>query len=961
MPNSFRNNFTSGVLDPKLHARADLPQWRTGLKTGKNVILLPHGGARRRPGMKFFDIVDEPGRIARFRFNREQQYLLHFQDGQVDIYTSSVGRITSVATPYATAELPDLYLKAQTADTMVVFHEDHAPHRLLRGVLDSSGPIRTLGGTELIRIVQDAHDLVNGDFVGLSGLTDVGGVDADQYLNKSHEVFAVEGTVSDVRALQWKRAKVVELDIDYGSNNTDYGFRVGDSITIKGAGALNQIPAAQINRTQTITAIKARIQFEAPINAVSSTGLYVGAGGSAVTWKKSGDPTAITLSPNPLYMTAGSKTVKVEIDAADYPNLQVGDSIVISGVTGTPGGIAASNFNGTRTVTAVHGGIGTRLQFAVESDGAAGGQNSTSVSWKAANFVEAYTGHNASSTAIGGGSAGRVWAFTSLAPSEDRKVALDNLPQFNFEDADSPPPKAERQIAEFQDFVAGDDYQLVISLPQNAYPGANKAGPQVVRTPELLWSTAYPNNAAIMQKAINDVTYTTDLVKVTYEGVTGGVYKYSFQFSEPVPIDLIQVNKVHSSAGIITVTREVEGGSRDEDVISDTRGWPSGGIFFQRRLWMFGIKSRPSTLLASQSEDFFNFEVGSALDSEAIDVTGEFDPIVHLIAERELTMLTSGSEVTVSGGGDGAAITPGNINLQVASRYGATAVPPVSIGGRPMYVDSVGRNVRQFGASPDSPTGSSESSEISILSQHLIKTPVGMELWRNADGDYVFVVNDDGTCAVLNINQSQGVAGWTELTTDGDILELAEVDGGLFATVQRTVDGDDYVFLEKFDYDRHTDACVRLELGSSSTMTNLDHLATATVQVRADDMTMEPQVVSGGGEVSVLSGDVPIPSDVVEAGLAIPEPKLEPMPPQVSQFSAISKASVDVYESRGIRVNGYKLRDVSPGQEIDGATPLVTGIRGIQVRGYGDRQTIAITMPEPQPAHIRAIEMEVVA
>jgi hypothetical protein len=124
------------------------------------------------------------------------------------------------------------------------------------------------------------------------------------------------------------------------------------------------------------------------------------------------------------------------------------------------------------------------------------------------------------------------------------------------------------------------------------------------------------------------------------------------------------------------------------------------------------------------------------------------------------------------------------------------------------------------------------------------------------------VVNDDGTCAVLNINQSQGVAGWTELTTDGDILELAEVDGGLFATVQRTVDGDDYVFLEKFDYDRHTDACVRLELGSSSTMTNLDHLATATVQVRADDMTMEPQVVSGGGEVSVLSGDVPIPSDV---------------------------------------------------------------------------------------------------
>lgn len=48
--NRVKNNCTSGELDPLLHSRADIKQWANGLRTARNVRLLPQGGFRRRDG-----------------------------------------------------------------------------------------------------------------------------------------------------------------------------------------------------------------------------------------------------------------------------------------------------------------------------------------------------------------------------------------------------------------------------------------------------------------------------------------------------------------------------------------------------------------------------------------------------------------------------------------------------------------------------------------------------------------------------------------------------------------------------------------------------------------------------------------------------------------------------------------------------------------------------------------------
>jgi len=48
-----QNAFTSGVLSPLLKGRTDIDQYYQGLEIGRDWVLMPQGGIRRRPGTEF--------------------------------------------------------------------------------------------------------------------------------------------------------------------------------------------------------------------------------------------------------------------------------------------------------------------------------------------------------------------------------------------------------------------------------------------------------------------------------------------------------------------------------------------------------------------------------------------------------------------------------------------------------------------------------------------------------------------------------------------------------------------------------------------------------------------------------------------------------------------------------------------------------------------------------------------
>lgn len=127
--------FSRGELSPKLHSRADLEHFKTGLTECQNFMVMRQGGLTRRPGTQFVQEVKDSSRPARFIpfiFSASQAYMLVFNAGVFRVYALG-GRVGSVeiAHPYADADLFQLDFD-QTNDVLDITHKSYQPRRVKR-------------------------------------------------------------------------------------------------------------------------------------------------------------------------------------------------------------------------------------------------------------------------------------------------------------------------------------------------------------------------------------------------------------------------------------------------------------------------------------------------------------------------------------------------------------------------------------------------------------------------------------------------------------------------------------------------------------------------------------------------------------------------------------------------------------------------------------------------------------
>jgi len=153
---NLQTSFNSGVLDPRLAARTDVKHFYQGAAIAENVQSLPQGGMKRRPGFKYVANIGTEARLVAFSFNVEQTYLLVFTNNNIAVYKDDVHQ-ADITTTYTTSQLFELQW-TQSADTMIIVHEDHAPAKLVRGSTHSSW---TLSNITLINIPQ--YDFGSGD------------------------------------------------------------------------------------------------------------------------------------------------------------------------------------------------------------------------------------------------------------------------------------------------------------------------------------------------------------------------------------------------------------------------------------------------------------------------------------------------------------------------------------------------------------------------------------------------------------------------------------------------------------------------------------------------------------------------------------------------------------------------------------------------------------------------------
>jgi len=144
-----QNDFTSGELDPKLRARTDIAQYKSGLTTAKNVSIQPQGGAKRRDGTKYVATLDSGAanavRMVSFEFSINDSYMLVFTPGKMYVFKNGaqVTNINGSGSDFLTVAsltasiLPEMNW-VQSADTVIVVHEDLPPTKIVRGASDSS-------------------------------------------------------------------------------------------------------------------------------------------------------------------------------------------------------------------------------------------------------------------------------------------------------------------------------------------------------------------------------------------------------------------------------------------------------------------------------------------------------------------------------------------------------------------------------------------------------------------------------------------------------------------------------------------------------------------------------------------------------------------------------------------------------------------------------------------------------
>ncbi|QPM89156.1 hypothetical protein [Pseudooceanicola algae] len=160
--------FSSGELDPLLHAREDFQRHQTGLALCRGFLPLRQGGVTRAPGTIFrgYTRANAMARRIPFVFAEDDACSLEFSSGKMRVWrygalvTEAGGGIYEIDTPFLEADLPGLnYL--QDADVMYLSDGRNPMQQLSRFALNDwtitsaellSGPFRVQNLDENLKL-----------------------------------------------------------------------------------------------------------------------------------------------------------------------------------------------------------------------------------------------------------------------------------------------------------------------------------------------------------------------------------------------------------------------------------------------------------------------------------------------------------------------------------------------------------------------------------------------------------------------------------------------------------------------------------------------------------------------------------------------------------------------------------------------------------------------------------------
>lgn len=452
-----------------------------------------------------------------------------------------------------------------------------------------------------------------------------------------------------------------------------------------------------------------------------------------------------------------------------------------------------------------------------------------------------------------------------------------------------------------------------------------------------------------------------------YINVIGGS---SFGRARIVEFDSVTVVKAHveipffNTDAIDNANWELETGY--VDTFSVSKGYPRSACFHQGRLYFGGSKSRPSTIFASRVNEFFNFNPGEGNADDAFVATldtNQLNAIVDIISANYLQIFTTGGEFYAPQEFSDP-LTPTNFIAKLQSSHGSKEnVRVQNVAGGTLYIQRQGKALNEFlfSSGEDAYT----STQISLLSSHLLNTPTDMSIRKATstdEGDRLALVNSgDGSMAVYTLLRDQQIVAASKFTTDGDFLNIATVVSDQYVAVKRSINSVDKYYIELFNEDVTLDSSLT---GGAASSVSSGHLNAKTVKVIGDGV-MQDDVTAGASTITFATAT----TSTYEVGLDYTVTvKTLPIEPSIQGYASLKgfkkrvlEVNAFLNETQNLTINSNTIPIRTLGTDnLDVGIPSFTGTKTLHgILGYSLTGQIEIGQSAPLKLHLLGMDYKV--
>jgi hypothetical protein len=401
-----------------------------------------------------------------------------------------------------------------------------------------------------------------------------------------------------------------------------------------------------------------------------------------------------------------------------------------------------------------------------------------------------------------------------------------------------------------------------------------------------------------------------------------------------------------------------------EQVFSTRHGYARSVTFHDQRLIFGGSRDLPNHMFFSKVGEYFNFDVGAGFDDESIQIQiaeNQVSEIKSMESFRHLAVFTSEQELycpTI----ENRPLTPSTISVKKQTSFGSGEVNPVEFDGAIVFLTKTKGAIREFIFSDISQAYNSDS--ITILSQHLIGTPIDICAQREASDQvesYLYSVNTDGNIAVFTSIRKEKLQGWSLYETEGSFKNIVNVNRRVYVIAEREINGSTLTTLELIDNQYHLDSAFKDTDVTAKTNWQIAHLPNTLVYVKSGNYSLGSYTTDGTGNITLNSA-----VDEVEIGINY-TPTLTTLPPEFQLQDGISfgqkrrivRAVLDLNETLDVKAKGTKVLIRRVTSNFANPPDAITARKEIYFLGWSNDGTVTITQDEPLPIGLNGIMLEV--